>query len=212
MDFKVAGTRDGINAIQLDIKAEGLPHNVMVEALQRAREARLQILDIMATAIGEPKAELSQYAPKLISIKIDPDLIGKVIGPGGKTIKSIQEQTGAVLEIEDDGTVCISTLSGDGHLKAKDMVELMTQPPKVGKIYENAKIVSVKDFGVFVEIIPGVEGLCHISELSNDYVKNVDDVCKVGDLVAVKLILVDDQGRLKLSRKAALTELEEKNK
>jgi len=207
MDFKVAGTVDGITAIQLDIKAEGLPHNIMVEALERAKAARIEILKIMAKTISEPRPELSVYAPKLISIEIDPELIGKVIGPGGKVIKGIQEQTDTTIEVEEDGTIYISCLGGDGHLKAREIIESITQPPEVGRIYPNAKVVSVKDFGAFVEIIPGVEGLCHISELSGDYVKNVDEVCKAGDLIPVKLLLIDDQGRLKLSRKAAMAEL-----
>ncbi len=207
MDFKVAGTRDGITAVQLDIKAEGLAHKVMVEALERAKKARLKILDIMEQTIKEPRAELSKYAPKLISIEIDPELIGKVIGPGGKTIKALQDQTGTKIEIEEDGTIYISCLGGEGHLEAKEIIDSMTQPPVVGKIYKNSKVVSVKDFGIFVEIAPGVEGLCHISELANEYVKNIDQVCKVGDAVAVKLMMIDEQGRLKLSRKAALAEL-----
>ena len=207
MDFKVAGTVNGITGVQLDIKAEGLPTNIMVEALERAKEARLEILEIMAKAISEPRPELSVYAPKLISIEIDPEFIGKVIGPGGKMIKGIQEQTNTTIEIEEDGTIYISCFGGDGYLKAKEIIESITQPPKVGRIYEQAKVVSVKDFGVFVEITPGVEGLCHISELSNGFVKNSGDVCKVGDLIPVKLVLIDDQGRVKLSRKAALAEM-----
>ena len=212
MDFKVAGTVDGITAIQLDIKAEGLAHNIMVEALERAKAARLEILKIMAQTIREPKPELSVYAPKLISIEIDPEFIGKVIGPGGKVIKSIQEQTETTIEVEEDGTIYISCLGGDGHLEAKEIIETITQPPKVGRIYNRSKVVSVKDFGAFVEIIPGVEGLCHISELSDGYVKNVDEVCKMGDLIPVKLISIDDQGRLKLSRKAALAEMSKTEK
>jgi polyribonucleotide nucleotidyltransferase len=207
MDFKVAGTKDGITAIQLDIKAEGLPHDIMVETLQRAKTARLAILDTMSKAIDKPKEQLSEYAPKIISIKIDPELIGKIIGPGGKVIKGIQEQTGATIEIDDDGTVCFSCVGGNGYLEAKEIVEAMTTPPKVGKIYNNSKIVSIKDFGAFVEISPGVEGLCHISELSDGYVKSVDDVCKMGEMIPVKLLSIDDQGRYKLSRKAALIEL-----
>ncbi|MFA5783690.1 MAG: polyribonucleotide nucleotidyltransferase, partial [Phycisphaerae bacterium] len=195
MDFKVAGTTDGITAIQLDIKAEGLEEEVMVKALERAREARLGILNVMTKAIEMPRPGLSQYAPKLISIKIDPELIGKVIGPGGKMVKGIQEQTGTTVEIEDDGTIYISCVGGDNHLIAKDMIEAMTTPPKVGKIYENSKVVSIREFGAFVEFVPGIEGLCHISELSDGYVKNVDDVCKVGDEIPVKLLLIDDQGR-----------------
>jgi polyribonucleotide nucleotidyltransferase len=209
MDFKVAGTTDGITAIQLDLKARGLEHKVVVETLQRAKEARLEILNIMNSAISKPRGELSKYAPKLITVEIDPEHIGKVIGPGGKMIKSIQEQTETTIEIEEDGTIYISCLGGDGHLKAKEIIESLTQPPQVGRIYKQAKVVSVKDFGVFVEITPGVEGLCHISELSNGYVKNTEDVCKVGDIIPVKLIAIDEQGRLKLSRKAALAELRE---
>jgi polyribonucleotide nucleotidyltransferase len=207
MDFKVAGTTEGITAIQLDIKAEGLPHQIMVEALGRARTARQHILEVMSKAISVPRSELSQYAPKLITIEIDPEFIGKVIGPGGKMIKSLQEQTDTTIEIEEDGTVFISCVGGDGHLKAKAMIEAMTQPPEVGRLYKDSKVVTIKDFGVFVEIAPGVEGLCHISELSGGYVKQVEDVCKLGDLIPVKLISIDDQGRLKLSRKAALAEL-----
>ncbi len=207
MDFKAAGTVDGITAIQLDVKAEGLAHNIMVEALERAKAARLEILGIMNKTISKPRPELSAYAPKLISVEIDPELIGKVIGPGGKMVKSIQEQTGTTVEIEEDGTIYISCLGGDGHLKAKEIIEAMTQPPQVGRIYEQAKVVSVKDFGVFVEITPGVEGLCHISELSDGFVKNVNDVCKVDDSIPVKLLAIDDQGRIKLSRRAALAEL-----
>jgi polyribonucleotide nucleotidyltransferase len=164
----------------------------------------------MAQAISESRPELSKYAPKLISIEIDPEFIGKVIGPGGKMIKGIQEQTDTTIEIEEDGTIYISCVGGDGHLKAKKIIEAMTQPPVVGRIYEQSKVVSVKDFGIFVEITPGVEGLCHISELKDGFVKNAGDVCKIGDLIPVKLILIDDQGRLKLSRKAALAELSRK--
>ncbi len=211
MDFKVAGTVDGITAIQLDIKTVGLPHSIVIDAMERAKAARLEILEIMGKTISKPRSELSVYAPKLISIEIDPEAIGKVIGPGGKMIKSIQEQTNTTIEIEEDGTIYISCFGGDGHLKAKEIIESMTQPPEVGRIYEQAKVVSVKDFGAFVEITPGVEGLCHISELSDSYVKNIDEVCKVGDLIAVKLIMIDDQGRFKLSRKAALAELGKKD-
>jgi polyribonucleotide nucleotidyltransferase len=207
MDFKVAGTTKGITAIQLDIKAEGLPHNIMVEALQRAKEARLQILDTMNQALSEPRAEMSVYAPKLISVEIDPEFIGKLIGPGGKTIKALQEQTGTTIEIEEDGTVFISCVGGTGHLEAKAIVEAMTQPPEVGRLYKESKVVSIKDFGVFVEIVPGVEGLCHISELSEGYVKQVDDIVKMNDIIPVKLISIDEQGRLKLSRRAAMSEL-----
>jgi polyribonucleotide nucleotidyltransferase len=188
-----------------------LAHDIIVEALERSKAARLEILKVMAKTISAPRPELSVYAPKLISVEIDPEAIGKVIGPGGKMIKSIQEQTNTTIEIEEDGTIYISCFGGDGHLRAKEIIESMTQPPEVGRVYEQAKVVSVKDFGAFVEITPGVEGLCHISELSDSYVKNIDEVCKVGDLIPVKLIMIDDQGRFKLSRKAALAELGKKN-
>jgi polyribonucleotide nucleotidyltransferase len=206
MDFKVAGTTDGITAIQLDVKAEGLPGDIMVRALELAKQGRLQILEIMAKTIDQARPNISEYAPKMTTLEIDPELIGKVIGPGGKMVKSIQEQTGATVEIEDDGTIYISCFGGDGHLKAKEMIEDLTQPPQVGKIYPNAKVVSVKDFGVFVEITPGVEGLCHISELSEGYVRNIEEICKVGDTIPVKLLSIDDQGRSRLSRRAALAE------
>lgn len=207
MDFKVAGTTQGVTAIQLDIKIGGLDHQIMVAAMQRAKEARLKILDTMNQVISQPRPQISPYAPKLITLEIDPEFIGKVIGPAGKMIKSIQEQTGTTIEIEDDGTVFISCFEGDGHLRAKEIIEGLTQPPEIGRLYKQAKVVTVKEFGAFVEITPGVEGLCHVSELSDAYVKNVEGFCKVGDLIPVKLILIDDQGRLKLSRKAALEEL-----
>jgi polyribonucleotide nucleotidyltransferase len=209
MDFKVAGTADGITAIQLDIKTRGLAHKIMTEALERARQARLEILNVMNQAISKHRPELSKYAPKMISVEIDPEYIGKIIGPGGKMIKSLQEQTNTTIEIEEDGTVYISSLGGDGYLEAKEIIESMTQPPVVGRVYKTSKVVSVKDFGAFVEITPGVEGLCHISELGDGYVKNVEDICKVGDVIPVKLLSIDDQGRFKLSRKAALAELKQ---
>ncbi len=207
MDFKIAGTTKGITAIQLDIKSSGLPQPIMLESLERARNARGKILETMSQALSEPRAELSTYAPKLISIEIDPEFIGKVIGPGGKMIKGIQEETATTIEIEDSGTIFISSVGGDGHLKAKEIIQAITSPPEVGRLYPKSKVVAVKDFGVFVEIVPGVEGLCHISELDEGYVKSVDSVCKMGDIIPVKLISIDDQGRLKLSRKAAQAEM-----
>lgn len=210
MDFKIAGTEKGITAIQLDIKAEGLPHHIMIAAMDKARQARLKILSTMLATIDRPRPALSLYAPKIVQIKIDPEYIGKVIGPSGKTIKGIQELTGAQIEIEEDGTIAISCVGGNGHLRAREIIESMTTPPKVGRIYQNSKVVSIKEFGAFVEITPGVEGLCHISELSDGFVKNADSVCKVGDLIPVKLLAIDDQGRFKLSRKAALAELNKK--
>jgi polyribonucleotide nucleotidyltransferase len=206
MDFKVCGTSEGITAIQLDIKTEGITHDIIRQTLHRAKEARLVILSKMAQTLAEPRKEISKWAPRLLTVKIDPQKIGKLIGPGGKTIKAIQEETGAQIDIEDDGTVFISAVDGAAAEKCRDIVEAMTAEVKVGKIYAG-RVVSIKDFGAFVEIAPETDGLCHVSELSNNYVERVTDVVNVGDEVQVKVILIDDQGRIKLSRKAAMHEL-----
>src|SRR5687768_10151112 len=206
MDFKVCGTRDGITAIQLDIKIEGIDYGVIRETLRRARDARVFILDRMAETMPEPRKEISQWAPRLLTIKIDPEKIGKIIGPGGKNIKALQESTGARVDIEDDGTVYISSVDGAGAEKCRDIIEAMTAEVKVGKIY-TGRVVSIKEFGCFVEIAPETDGLCHVSELSDQYVDRVDDYVKMGDEIPVKVILIDDQGRIKLSRKAAMKEL-----
>ncbi len=207
MDFKVAGTDEGITAIQLDIKRKGLPHDILVETLERARKARLDILDIMNKVMSGPRTELSKYAPKLTSIFIDPEYIGKIIGPGGSNIKRLQEETGTVIEISDDGKVVISCSEGNGDKMAYDIIKTMTSKPEIGALYPKAKVVSIKDFGVFVEIAPGVEGLCHISELSDGFIKDAGAICKVGDLMPVKLHDIDNMGRIKLSRKKAMQEL-----
>ena len=206
MDFKVCGTREGITAIQLDIKIEGIDHKIIRETLHRARDARMFILDRMAEALPGPRPEISKWAPRLLTVRIDPQKIGKLIGPGGKNIKAIQEETGAQVDIEDDGTVYISSVDAAAAQKCRDIIEAMTAEVKIGKIY-TGKVVSIKDFGAFVEIAPETDGLCHVSELSNHYVDRVTDVVNVGDEVPVKVILIDDQGRIKLSRKAALREL-----
>jgi len=206
MDFKVCGTTEGVTAIQLDIKIEGIDHAIIRETLHRAKEARLIILQKMAETLAEPRKEISKWAPRLLTVKIDPQKIGKLIGPGGKTIKAIQEETGAQIDIEDDGTVYISAVDGAAAEKCRDIVEAMTAEVKIGKIY-TGRIVSIKDFGAFVEIAPETDGLVHVSELSNHYVDRVTDVVNVGDEVQVKVILIDDQGRIKLSRKAAFQEL-----
>jgi polyribonucleotide nucleotidyltransferase len=205
MDFKVCGTREGVTAIQLDIKTEGLDHKIIRETLHRAKEARLTILDKMAAVIPAPRPEISKYAPRLLTVKIDPEKIGKLIGPGGKNIKKLQEDTGAQIDIEDDGTVFISSVDQASAEKARDLVEAITAEVKVGKIYAG-RVVSIKDFGAFVEIAPETDGLCHVSELSDKYVQNVGDIVNIGDEVRVKVILIDDQGRIKLSRKAAMRE------
>lgn len=208
MDFKVTGTRDGITAIQLDIKTEGITHKIIRDTLHRAKEARGKIIDTMAATMPEPRKEISKFAPRLLTIKIDPEKIGKIIGPGGKNIKALQADTGAQIDIEDDGTVYISAVDGAAAEKCRDIIEAMTAEVKVGKIY-TGKVVSIKDFGAFVEIAPETDGLCHVSELSDKYVDRVDDIVKMGDEVKVKVLLIDDQGRIKLSRKAAMKELGE---
>jgi polyribonucleotide nucleotidyltransferase len=205
MDFKVCGTRDGITAIQLDIKTEGIDHKIIRETLHRAKAARLTILDKMAAVIPTSRTDISKYAPRLLTVKIDPEKIGKLIGPGGKNIKRLQEDTGAQIDIEDDGTVFISSVDQASAERARDLVEAITAEVKVGKIYAG-RVVSIKDFGAFVEIAPETDGLCHVSELSDKYVQNVNDIVNIGDEVRVKVILIDDQGRIKLSRKAAMRE------
>jgi len=205
MDFKVAGTANGITGIQLDLKGGGISQDRIVQALEKARLARLHILAEMAKVIAAPRSEINRYAPRMFTLKINPEKIGKLIGPGGKTINRIQDETGAIIDIEDDGTVYIACTDASGAEAAKEQVEALTAEVEVGKIY-TGKVVSVRDFGAFIEILPGQDGLCHVSELDEKYVKNVTDVVKVGDTVSAKVIAVDDQGRVKLSRKAALRE------
>lgn len=205
MDFKVAGTQVGITAIQLDLKARMITQAQIVEVLKQAREARIHILKKMLSAIREPRAEISRWAPRMLTIKVEQDKIGKIIGPGGKGIKAIEAGTGAKLDIDDDGTVHISCMDAAGAQAAYDAVEAISVGVKVGRIYEG-RVSAIKDFGAFVEVVPGTDGLCHISELSDGYVQKVSDVCKVGDEMRVKVILIDDTGRIKLSRKAVLLE------
>ncbi|MBW7906522.1 MAG: polyribonucleotide nucleotidyltransferase [Phycisphaerae bacterium] len=205
MDFKVAGTRRGITGVQLDIKTHGLRFGLIREALARAHKARLQILDHMDRCLATPRSQISEYAPRLITLKINPEKIGKLIGPGGKSIRAIQADTGAQIDIEDDGTVFISCATAEGARKAEEIVRRMTEDIEIGRIYEG-RVISIKDFGAFVEIQEGQDGLCHISELDDAYVKSVSDVVRIGDVVRVKVIAIDDQGRVKLSRKAAKRE------
>ncbi len=208
MDFKVCGTRDGITAIQLDIKIEGLDYKIIRDTLHRARAARLKILDVMEQTLAAPRTEISQWAPRLLSVKINPERIGKLIGPGGKNIKALQADTNTNIDIDDDGTIYISGTDAAGAERCRDIIEAMTAEVKVGKIY-TGRVVSIKDFGAFVEIAPETDGLCHVSELSDKYVGHVGDVVNLGDEVKVKVLLVDDQGRIKLSRKAAMLDLGE---
>ena len=211
MDFKVSGTRDGVTGIQLDLKARGLWFEEIETIFQQAKQGRLELIEKMEAVIPEPRADISMFAPRIFTIIIDPDKIGKLIGPGGKTIRGIQERTGATIDVENDGTVYIAAVSGEAGEQAKAEVEALTEEVKVGTIYEG-KVVSVKDFGAFVELVPGTDGMCHISELADGYVKKVDDVVKVGDTIKVKVINIDDSGRIKLSRKAVLKAEAEKSK
>ena len=205
MDFKVAGTQKGVTGIQLDLKIDGINEEIIRATLEQARKARIELLKTMLTSIRRPRGEISVNAPRLLRTKIDPAKIGLLIGPGGKTIRAIQEETGATIDITDDGTVMIACTKSEGAEDALARVEAMTEEIKVGRVY-NGTVSSVKDFGAFIEIAPGKDGLCHISELSTGYVKSVDEICKVGDKLQVKVIAIDDQNRVKLSRKAVLAE------
>ena len=205
MDFKIAGTRDGVTSIQMDIKIDGLTVDVMTEALGRATKGRLHILDQMDQALSGARDDLSAYAPRIVSIQINPEKIGEIIGPKGKTIRAIQEESGAQIDIDDSGTVKIAAVSGEAGARAREMIEAIVKDPEVGRIYEGP-VKNTTTFGAFVEIMPGTEGLCHISELQEGRTENTEDVVKKGDIVRVKLLSIDEKGRLRLSRKAALAE------
>jgi polyribonucleotide nucleotidyltransferase len=202
MDFKVAGTRDGVTSIQMDIKVEKLDWSVFGQALEKAKQARTHILDIMQQAMAHPRSQLSKYAPRIITVQIRPDKIGDLIGPKGKTIRGIQEQTGAEINVDDSGLVTIAGV-GEAAERARDMVSGIVQEPEVGKVYEGV-VKSTTAFGAFVEIIPGVEGLLHISELQHGRTEKTEDVVKKGDHLKVKLLEVDERGRMRLSRKALI--------
>jgi polyribonucleotide nucleotidyltransferase len=205
MDFKLCGTDAGVTGFQLDLKLPGLSHKIIAEAIQRAKEARTRILDIMRGVLDKPRPELSTYAPRIETIKINPEKIGALIGPGGKTIKGIVAETGAEINIEDDGSVHIYATSGESMARAKEIIGGMTREIEIGQTYQG-RVVSTKEFGAFVEVFPGKDGLVHISELADFRVKRTEDVAKVGDIIWVKCIGIDDKGRVKLSRKAALKE------
>lgn len=205
MDFKVAGTQRGVTGIQLDLKNAGITEEIVKATLEQAHEARLEILRAMLRSIKRPREEISNNAPRLIQIQINPEKIGLIIGPGGKTIRRLQDETGAKIDIEDSGIVTLSSSTAEGAESARDKIQAMTEGVQVGRIYEG-RVTSIKDFGAFVEILPGKDGLVHISELSDGYVSSVTDICRVGDPMLVKAISVDDQDRVKLSRKAALAE------
>ncbi|MBM3315563.1 polyribonucleotide nucleotidyltransferase, partial [candidate division WOR-3 bacterium] len=205
MDFKVAGTRTGITAIQLDLKLPGVPYKVLAEGVRRATTARLDVLDIMDKTIDKPRADISKYAPRIVSILIDKEKIGTVIGPGGKMIRKITEETGTTIDIEDDGTVTIAATRPEALQAAKEWVESLVAEVEVGKLYEGT-VTRLMNFGAFVEVLPGKEGLIHISQLAPERVGQVSDAVNVGDKVWVKVVEIDDQGRVNLSRKKAMEE------
>ncbi len=203
MDFKVAGTRAGVTAIQMDIKISGLDLEIVRQALEKARVARLHILDIMDQTLAQPRSSLSKYAPRIITLQVNPERIGDIIGPKGKTIRSIQDQTGTEISVDDSGLVTISAMNGEQAEKAREMIAALVQEPEVGKVYEGI-VKSTTAFGAFVEILPGVEGLLHISELQHGRTERTEDVVKRGDKVRVKLVEIDGRGKMRLSRKALL--------
>ena len=205
MDFKLCGTTEGITGFQLDLKLPGISHELLAAAIKDAKEKRGQVLAVMNATLDKPRTELSQYAPRIETVKINPDKIGLIIGPGGKTIKGIVAETGAEINIEDDGSINIYSNNGDAMKRAKEIILGMTKEIEVGEIY-NGRVVSIKEFGCFVEVLPGKEGLVHISELADFRVKYTEDVVKNGDVILVKCIGVDEKGRVKFSRRAAMKE------
>ena len=210
MDFKVAGTAKGITALQMDMKVHGLPVEILQQALEEGRVGRAVILDSMLKTLEAPRTELSPYAPRVETMQINPDKIREVIGKGGEVIQKITAETGAEIDIKDDGTIMIASPDGASIKKAMDWIASIVAEPEVGKIYENVPVASVMDFGAFVTIMPGKDGLVHVSELSEERVGHPSDVVKEGQLVTVKLVAIDDRGRLQLSMKAAARELKDK--
>jgi polyribonucleotide nucleotidyltransferase len=203
MDFKVAGTATGITALQMDIKISGLSTQMMKEALEQAKVARMSIMEKMLAVIPEPRAELKDFAPRIITVKIPIDKIGALIGPGGKNIRSLQEETGTKIDIEEDGTVYIASTDGVGAKIAQERVEALGDSAVIGNIY-TGKVVRIADFGAFVEILPGVDGLVHISQLDSERVNKVEDVVGMGDEITVMVTDIDPQGKIRLSRQAVL--------
>ena len=202
MDFKVAGSANGVTALQMDIKIDGITREIMEQALTQAKAGRLHILDIMNQAIAQPRAEISEYAPRFTTLRIDVEKIKDVIGKGGATIRSITETTGTTIEIEDDGTIKIAAVDKTAADDARRIIEEITAEPEIGRIYD-AKVVKITDFGAFVAFLPGKEGLVHVSQIAEHRVNNVEDELSVGQEVKVKLLEIDRQGRVRLSIKEA---------
>jgi len=203
MDFKVAGTSNGITALQMDIKISGLSTQMMKEALEQAKEARMHIMGKMLEVLPEPRPQIKDHAPRIITVKIPVDKIGALIGPGGKNIRALQEETGTKIDIEEDGTVYIASTDGVGAKIAQERVEALGENAVIGNIY-TGKVVRIADFGAFVEILPGVDGLVHISQLDSERVNKVEDVVGMGDEVTVMVTDIDGQGKIRLSRQAVL--------
>ena len=209
MDFKVAGTEEGITALQMDMKVHGLNIELLKQALRQAKEGRAFILKSMLSTLAAPRAELSPYAPRVETIQINPEKIRDVIGKGGENINRIIADTGVEIDIKDDGIIYISSPDKQSIEAAINQIRVMSAEPEVGKIYENCRVVSVLDFGAFVEILPGKEGLVHVSEMAEERIASPSSVVKEGDKVTVKLIAIDDRGRLQLSMKAAARQLKD---
>ncbi len=203
MDFKVAGTREGITALQMDIKIAGISYDILAKALEQAKVARMQILDVIEQTIPKPRAEMSPYAPRMNILHVSPDKLGVVIGPGGKTVRSLQEEYDVRIDIEDDGTIYIASTSGPNAEKAQRVIEEMTQDAEIGQIY-TGRVVRTTDFGAFVEILPGTDGMVHISQLADFRVEKVEDVARVGDEIMVMVTDISPDGKIRLSRQAVL--------
>ena len=203
MDFKVCGTTDGVTAFQMDLKIGGISRTIMEQALEQAKEGRLHIIGEMNKAIDKARSSVSSFAPRIFTIKVKPDKVREVIGSGGKVIRGIIEQTGVKIDIEDDGSVSVASNDAQKSEKALEIIRTLTEDVEVGKLY-HAKVKRIMNFGAFCEILPGKEGLVHISELADKYVNKVEDVVKIGDEFRVKVIEIDEQGRINLSRKRAV--------
>jgi polyribonucleotide nucleotidyltransferase len=203
MDFKVAGTTEGITALQMDIKIKGITAEIMRQALKQAHDARMFILDKMLEVIPVPRPELKSFVPRISIVKVPVDKIGAIIGPGGKNIRALQEETGTKIDIDDDGTVYIAATDSDAETAARERIEGLTETPQVGRIY-TGKVVRIADFGAFVQILPGVDGMVHISQLDSERVEKVEDVVKMGEELTVMVTAIDDNGKIRLSRQAVL--------